>query len=102
MSELAIQRCETCGTGLFPDRLRCPSCGDVRLARIPAGPGQVEEETQLRRPPEPAHEPVRLGSVRLETGPVVIARLDEQTRTGDRVRLELTPDRVIWTRVPRL
>lgn len=92
MSELQIQRCERCGTNLFPDRLWCPGCGAAELRHAPAGPGTVEQETTLRR----STEPVRLGTVRLRSGPLVIARLSREARTGTQVHLELTPSRSIW------
>jgi uncharacterized OB-fold protein len=69
VSELQIFRCGGCGLHLFPERLRCPRCGGVRFDRVPAGPGRVEEQTRLR-------DGVRLGSVRLDAGPVVVARLE--------------------------
>jgi len=88
MTELEIQCCERCGTSLFPDRLWCPGCGAAELRHQPAGPGRVEEETTLRR----SAEPVRLGTVRLESGPLIIVR------AGMQVHLELTPSRTIWAR----
>ena len=94
MTELRIQRCERCGTNAFPDRLWCPGCGADALQHVPAGPGRVEEETALRR----AAEPTRLGTVRLDSGPLVIARLDTGAETGTQVRLELTSSRAIWAR----
>lgn len=98
MTELEIQRCQACGTGLFPERLRCPRCGQAVTQRQPAGPGRVEEETHVRRPPAPSEEPVRLGSVRLDAGPVVVARLGEEARKGEVVRLEVMPGGAIWAR----
>jgi uncharacterized OB-fold protein len=93
LTELQIFRCETCGTSLFPARLRCPDCGGTRFTQGNAGPGSVEEETTLRRAPThvaPTH--VRLGSVRLAAGPVVIARLEHGATAGANVRLEQAPD----------
>lgn len=94
MSELQIQRCERCETSLFPDRLWCPGCGAGTLQHVPAGPGRVEEETTLRR----SAEPVRLGTVRLDSGPLIIARLATDTGAGAQVRLERTTERTIWAR----
>ena len=96
MSELMIQRCEACGAGLFPERLRCPRCGALRLLAIAAGTGTVEEETVLPRRADPQPEPVRLGSVRLAAGPVVIARLREGMTPGAAVRLSRAPGGAIW------
>ena len=94
MTELQVQRCDRCVTSVFPDRLWCPGCGAQTLQHVPAGPGRVEEETTLRR----ATDPVRLGTVRLDAGPLVIARLSRQARTGTQVHLELTPSGTIWAR----
>lgn len=103
MTELEIQRCGSCGAGLFPERLRCPACGSLRFERVPAGLGRVEEQTTLRRPPRrqdgaDGGGPIRLGSVRLQAGPIVIARLDEEVGAGAGARLELAPDGAIWAR----
>lgn len=96
MSELKIFRCERCGTAWFPERLRCPRCGGVAFARIPAGAGRVEETTTLRR--APGSDGTILGSVRLDARPVVIARLDAGVTSGARVRLHALSDNVIWAR----
>ncbi|MGH2883678.1 MAG: Zn-ribbon domain-containing OB-fold protein [Solirubrobacteraceae bacterium] len=98
MTELEVQRCERCGTSAFPDRLWCPGCGAGDLGHGPAGPGRVEEETTVRRPPAaaPTDEPRRLGTVRLESGPKVIARLATGAGAGTRVRLETAPEGAIW------
>jgi uncharacterized OB-fold protein len=92
VSELQIQRCRRCGTAWFPDRLRCPQCGGREWHRVPAGEGIVEEETSVRRPPAPDGGLVRLGSVRLDAGPVVIARLEEDVGAGRYVRLDAGAD----------
>ena len=65
-----------------------------------AGPGRVEEETTLLRPPStaPADEPVRLGTVRLASGPLIIARLATGVGPGTRVRLDRAATRTIWAR----
>lgn len=94
MTELQIQRCERCGTGAFPDRLWCPDCGADELRHMAAGPGRVEEETTLRR----SAEQVRLGTVRLDEGPLIIARLSRDAGPGTQVRLELTSSGTIWAR----
>ena len=100
MTELEIQRCERCEKSAFPDRLWCPGCGAAELRHQPAGPGRVEEETTLRRPPATAaqDESVRLGTVRLHAGPLVIARLAPGAGAGIQVRLERTTACAIWAR----
>jgi uncharacterized protein len=90
VSELQIFRCAGCGVHLFPERLGCPGCGGRAFERVPAGPGRVKERTTLRR------QAVRLGSVRLASGPIVIARLGEDTE--NEVRLEEHPDGAIEAR----
>ena len=94
MIELEVQRCERCGTNAFPDRLWCPGCGAGTLQHVPAGPGRVEEETTLRR----SAEQIRLGTVRLDSGPLVIARLATGAKAGTPVRLERTTEGTIWAR----
>jgi uncharacterized OB-fold protein len=94
LTELQIQRCESCGAHLFPERLRCSNCGGTELRHVPAGPGHLEEETTLRRP-QPG---VRLGSIRLAAGPVVIARLADGAGAGMEVRLDQIPDGAIHAR----
>jgi hypothetical protein len=90
MTELQIQCCRACGAHWFPERLRCPTCGGS-LELVAAGAATVEEDTTLRR-----QQDTRLGSVRLDVGPVVVARLDDTVTTGDRVRLD--SDGAIWAR----
>jgi uncharacterized OB-fold protein len=65
---------------------------------MPAGPGRVEEETTLRRAPAGAvdGDPVRLGTVRLDSGPLVIVRLAAEVGAGTKVRLDRTPAGAIW------
>lgn len=53
------------------------------------GAGVVEEATLVERAPGgPLATPVRLGSIRLEGGVVVVARLESAVGPGDSVRLE--------------
>lgn len=98
MSELRIQSCRRCGAGFFPDRLRCPRCGARSWTRIRAGEGEIQDQTELRRQPRAQEKRIRLGSVGLDAGPVVIARLGDRAETGNRVRLEMNPDGAVWAR----
>jgi uncharacterized OB-fold protein len=53
------------------------------------GTGVVEEATLLERAPGgPLAAPVALGSIRLEGGLVVVARLEPAVGPGDSVRLQ--------------
>jgi hypothetical protein len=50
------------------------------------------------RPTAPEDEPVRLGTVRLQSGPLVIARLADEVGAGTQVRLDRAPTGAIWAR----
>ena len=90
MRGVPVAVCMTCGRRAFPAPLLCPSCGGGESRREWVETGTVEEVTLLRRTPGRAlDEPVRLGSVRLATGPRVIARLEHGLAAGARARLEL-------------
>jgi uncharacterized OB-fold protein len=95
VSELAIMRCSACGVTAFPDRLRCPHCGTDAFTHVAAGPGLVEEETMLPRLPAKEGEAVRIGSVRLDAGPMLVVRLAPRTGAGARVTVEQNADGVL-------
>ena len=76
MSELQIERCDSCGSAWFPARLRCPRCGGSAFTPTSAGAGIVEEIS------------ASIASVRLDAGPVVIARVESRAGTGARVVLD--------------
>jgi uncharacterized OB-fold protein len=69
--------CESCGQVVFPPRALCPRCGESSWREEPAGSGTVEEVT---RTGEGA-----LASVRLDGGPLVVARVPEDAQPGDRL-----------------
>jgi hypothetical protein len=56
----------------------------------------IEDATALARILDPHGSAIRLGSVRLDAGPVVIARLKCGIEAGARVRLEVAPDGIVW------
>jgi uncharacterized OB-fold protein len=80
---LMVFRCQACGHMVWPPRLLCPRCGSAESEAIPAGPGVVAEQVQTT---SPGGEPVTIASVRLHSGPTVIAR-GYGTAIGDEVRL---------------
>ena len=84
---LRVSVCRTCGRTVFPPRLLCPGCGGASWRGAPAGPGAVEEVTTVRHAVGAGEVAVSLASVRLDTGPVVVARLDGEALPGDRVEL---------------
>lgn len=82
--------CAGCGRAAFPAPAWCTACGGDRWREEELGAGTVEETTFLRRAPgRTLDHAVRLGSVRLDVGPVVVARLLPGAASGIRVWLEL-------------
>ena len=80
--------CAACGRAAFPPRLRCAACGGAAWRPERVEEGIVEEVTTVHRAVGVAGEtPVSLASVRLDAGPVVIARLDGEAAVGGRVEL---------------
>ena len=84
--------CETCGTTMFPKRLRCASCfgAQLRELELPRS-GEVRTHTVVRQAPKGYHGPVpySLGQVLLGGELLVLAHLigkpATQWRAGDRV-----------------
>lgn len=72
--------CTSCGHAVFPPRVMCPSCGGRRWRTEHVDHGVLEEVTE--------RDSVRIGSVRTDLGPVVVARLGEHANPGDRIRLD--------------
>jgi len=67
----------SCGRAAFPSRALCPRCGSASWREEPAGPGVVEEITRT--------DDAVIASVRLDKGPLVVARVAEGARPGDRL-----------------
>ena len=96
-----VSQCRNCGWTGMPPRDWCPVCARdcVGDARVPFG--LVEQATTVRRGVGPSRSTVRLGSIRLDGGGVVLARLDPglprvsvrvsrtTTRRSSRVRFDL-------------
>ncbi len=86
---LVAAECTACGRVTFPRALWCPACGAQELRPRTLRTGTVEETTTVRRAGERADwAAVRIGAVRPDGGPVVIARLEDGVEAGERVRLE--------------
>lgn len=81
---LAVSVCRACGRTLFPSRVLCPGCGGASWRREPAEEGVVEEVTVAG---DAGGAPVRLATVRLDSGPVVVAGLGDELGPGARVQL---------------
>ncbi|HUP33629.1 MAG TPA: hypothetical protein VM184_11385 [Gaiellaceae bacterium] len=88
MSALRVSACRLCGWRGFPERIWCPACGSDELDSVSEDFGVVEDATVLRRAPgRTLGDPVRLGTVGLERGGRVVARLE--AGPGERVRLSV-------------
>jgi len=81
MNALAIAVCRSCGRKFFPLPLACRQCGGSDFDSVRAPAGTVEEVTEVTVTRS------RIGSVRLDAGPVVVAQVGQSTKPGDRVEL---------------
>ena len=93
----ALQVCSDCGTVIYPPRDACPSCLSARIPFTPVeNGGTLLAETTVRTSTDPyfrERTPWRVGTVRLDAGPIVVAHLHGDTVEGARVRLELKLDK---------
>lgn len=90
MRGVPVAVCMACGARAFPERLLCPVCGGGDWRREWAERGVLEEVTALHRSPGRSYEPpVRLATVRLASGPRVVARLDHDLVPGMQVALDV-------------
>jgi NAD(P)-dependent dehydrogenase (short-subunit alcohol dehydrogenase family)/uncharacterized OB-fold protein len=93
----ALQVCTDCGTVVYPPRDACPSCLSPRLPFCDVDPcGVLVAETTVRTSTDPyfrERTPWRLGTVKLDAGPVLVAHLHGDAVEGARVRLALKLDK---------
>lgn len=87
-----IPACGQCGHAVWPPRLACSVCGSAQWESVDASIGSLEELTEL---PREGQGPVRLCSVRLDAGPIVVARCEERGAAGDRVNMALR-GKALW------
>jgi len=91
-----LQRCAECGALLWPPRDACASCWSERLLWAPvSAAGTAIAATALHAPLDAffrAHAPWRIGSVRLDEGPVVYAHFSRDVVEGGAVRMEARID----------
>lgn len=93
----ALQVCEDCKTVIYPPRDCCPNCLSARLPfrDVPRG-GMLVAETTIRTSTDPyfrERTPWRVGSVKLDAGPVIVAHLHGDAVEGARVRLDFKLDK---------
>jgi uncharacterized OB-fold protein len=73
---LVIHVCRRCGYNAFPPRYFCPNCGGARWRRDLVTQGIVEERTILRHIPGVSEDSaILIAAVRVDAGPIIIARL---------------------------
>lgn len=93
----ALQVCGDCAKTVYPPRDACPYCLSADLAFRDVDPrGTVLVETTVRVSTDPYFRerlPWRLGTVRLDAGPLVVAHLHGDVAEGQRTRLALKLDK---------
>lgn len=93
----ALQHCADCGAVQYPPRDACAHCLSVALHwRDTATGAQVIAQTTVRATIDPYFRerlPWRIGTVKLDAGPVAVVHLHGDVARGDRVRLALHLDR---------
>lgn len=93
----ALQICDECGTALYPPRDACPSCLSARIPfKDVDSRGTLLAETTVRVSPDSYFRerlPWRIGMIKLDIGPLVVAHLHADAAEGARVRLDLKLDR---------
>lgn len=92
-----MQRCGSCTTFVYPVRDACPSClsGDLAFVDAPRG-GKVLCETTVRVSGDVyfrERAPWRVGLVRLECGPTMVAHLHADCEEGAAVSMSLQLDK---------
>ena len=83
---LTLQVCRSCGCRYFPARLLCGQCGAAQFDAAVATTGVLEQVTTLHRAfgREAA---ARVGSIRVDDGPLVIVRVGPGCLPGEQVDL---------------
>jgi NAD(P)-dependent dehydrogenase (short-subunit alcohol dehydrogenase family)/uncharacterized OB-fold protein len=93
----ALQVCLDCNAVIYPPRDACPRCLSARLPfQDVADGGTLLAETTLHTSTDVYFRerlPWRIGTVRLDAGPSVVAHLHGDVREGQRVRLALKLDK---------
>jgi NAD(P)-dependent dehydrogenase (short-subunit alcohol dehydrogenase family)/uncharacterized OB-fold protein len=93
----ALQVCLDCDCVIYPPRDACPACLSARLPfRDVDGRGTLLAETTVRTSTDPyfrERTPWRVGTVKLDVGPIVVVHLHDDAAEGARVRLQLKLDK---------
>ncbi len=95
-SELSLQFCASCKHINYPMRELCGNClADELSWQAASGAGMVQSLTELHYPLEDNFSsklPWRVGSIKLDTGPVAFAHLQPGLGYNDRVELSIAKD----------
>ena len=93
----ALQHCAECGAVQYPPRDACANCLSGTLVwRDTETGGKLIAETRIHASPDPYFRerlPWRMGTVKLDAGPVALVHLHGDVARGDRVRLSLHLDK---------
>lgn len=94
---LRLQVCADCGAVCYPPRDACPACLSTRLEwrDVPDG-GQIIAETTIQTTTDPyfrERTPWRVGTVRLDVGPVIMAHLHGDVAAPERCRIRAMLDK---------
>ncbi len=94
---LALQNCAECNHVIYPAREVCPKCWsmDLQWKDIPDG-GELIAETTLRTSVNTYFRermPWRIGTVRLDAGPMVLAHIHSDVGEYERVRMIARTDK---------
>lgn len=94
---LRLQTCAACGTVAYPPRDACPECLSTRLDwREVPGAGQIIAETTVQTTTDAyfrERTPWRVGTVRLDAGPVLMAHLHGDVAAPARCRIRAMLDK---------
>ncbi|MCA1475415.1 SDR family NAD(P)-dependent oxidoreductase [Bradyrhizobium sp. NBAIM08] len=92
-----LQRCEACGTFAYPAREACPSCLSAGLAFVDAPrQGVLLAETTALVPSDVyfrERAPWRIGLVKMDCGPTIVAHLHADCAEGAAVSMSLQLDK---------
>jgi uncharacterized OB-fold protein len=91
VSGVNIPACASCGRLAFPKPEVCRRCGSSAWAERRLERGVVEELTRVQHAIGGASGDVLIASVRLDGGPVVVARLRGDAEAGAAVRVTASP-----------
>lgn len=92
----SLQVCTKCEQVTYPPRDRCPHCWSILTFRPVHNGAMIEAETTIRASTDlffKEHLPWRIGTAKLDAGPMAIVHLHGNVQQGDRVRMQLMLDR---------